>query len=239
MPSLNSGHALACPAPSTNVPPELIEQIKTAVADEALAEQAEKEAQREANTAMEVFHTRVGQREHRTQALAKLLLEAKEFTVPETFEKFALEHFGLKKSRVNELLRIARGDLSAEETKKRANARLKKHRANKKTKPATATVSPSHETVKAEDEVPASAEREIVPAFHPIRCPCPLCEGDHTELPPAVSNEPVAAKADKESARNLDEFKVAARIRLNKLNAADLEIARAFVAGDGWKTKAP
>ena len=150
----------ARPAPATNVPPELIEQIKAAVAGEAAAEKARDEAQNDVMTACEELESRkkglgaaCEELRSRRKRLSDLLLEAKAIlTTEKTFLAFAKDFCGLQKGRVNELLRIVRGTTTEEEVKAKTRKRVAEHRSKKKM-----AVTSDHVTAK--DAKPAQSEQ--------------------------------------------------------------------------------
>lgn len=122
--NLNNVSSSDCP---TNVPPEVLERIDEFLAEVALTEKAVDEA----DQANDQAH-----RDHRsaTEGLGEELLQLKEkyFVSSASFKEFVVVRFKLKKSRINEILRIARGDINEDQLRLETLRRVQRHRAAKK-----------------------------------------------------------------------------------------------------------
>ena len=235
----------ARPGPQTNVSPELLEKIAAAVAsvdaiDKKIWDftEAITDAQKE--------------RDALSEELGHLLIEAKAFHVSKkTFDAFVEKYVGLKKSRVYELMRIAGGKTTDETVKKKQRERKAKSRTKKKQSKSgsppdsvtkgsvtekveigNASISPqgSADQRRAENAAAEIASAEI-----------DATESTTDKIIATESAAPVVtlSEGDSDSAFYLKRFKEAAERCLHRLNAADLEAARSFVAGEEWKPKEP
>jgi hypothetical protein len=162
---------------------------------------------------------KASQLEHATAA-GVLLLDVKE-NHPEDLENMC-QRIGLQRSRRFELLAIASGKRTQEETKAKTKARVDKHREKKKAKALPPPESKSHPLQPAvtDDDPEASAERrkaeyaamEAAAEAQPVDAPEPAPVVEPVALPRPNTNP---------SGRALTEFKVAADQWLSKTSKKD------------------
>jgi hypothetical protein len=159
------------------------------------------------------------------------------------FVEYYKKH-GLSKQRVSDLLCVAEGKSTYEELTEGARERQTKSRDNKKKEKAVPkSVTPpvtDPKTGEAKNPSPApkpqTGTASIIPGDSAAQMGERFAAMDAADKTGAPEEKPVVpedtkSKADKVSAKNLSESEYAARLYLPKLNAADLEKARALVAG--------
>jgi hypothetical protein len=173
--------------------------------------------------------------QHRISA-GQLLAEAKAACDNGGFNKFR-ELFcpSLGKSRAHELLQIASGKKTVDETKTATRERVKKHRAAKATAPMVSALQPS---VTVTDDAEPSAEKRKA-EYAAADGDTPRTNGDDTEVDTLAKAEALRTKIavaetvkidSTASAKALAEFKVACETCLPKLTVNDLQAAIDFFA---------
>jgi hypothetical protein len=180
----------------------LLEEINVAV-------KAVNEAEQNVTTAQAELVTR-------SKKVGLLLLEAKkQHPKVKEFEAFLKKVDGLKLSRAYDLLRLAGGRTTDEQIRQETKERVRKHREKKKLPKPDSVTSPPVTEKPAEVK---TVGNDVDPAAS-------------AEQRKAEAGMSPAERAAKESARNLAEFIVAARMYLPKITAqADRETARKLVA---------
>jgi hypothetical protein len=108
---------------------QLLTKINEAVAAANEANEASNVAAAAANEAWKRVKKTQDVAASRNMTVGKLLLEAKKQV--KDFDAFLKRVVGLKKARVRELMAIAGGDITEEESKRNTRQRVQKHRANK------------------------------------------------------------------------------------------------------------
>jgi hypothetical protein len=183
---------------------------KSAAADDALLTKLN-EAVAEVNKAEKVVTTAQAELVSKSKIVGQLLLEArKRHPKVVEFEAFLKRVNGLKLSRAYDLMRLAGGRITDEQLRQESRERVRKHRAKKKLpKPTPEPVSVTDPHVTESPEIGLDQRKAEMAAL------------DKTTDDTTVEEHLDPTPEKKQSARCLNEFKIACRTYLPKLTEND------------------